>query len=70
MAKLSFLQQRMHCFSALRPDAGAASISETSVNVYHITRRSNPENSHLQPSLKIFRFEGREGVGLPACEDI
>jgi hypothetical protein len=29
----------------------AVRISETSVNVYHITRRNNPEDSHLQISL-------------------
>jgi hypothetical protein len=27
---------------------GVASTSETSVNVYHTTRRKNPEDSHIQ----------------------
>jgi hypothetical protein len=31
----------------------AASISETSVNVYNTTRRNNPEDTHLQ-ALEIF----------------
>jgi hypothetical protein len=30
-----------------RPDDGAASISETSVNFYQTTWRNNPEDSHL-----------------------
>jgi hypothetical protein len=30
-----------------RPDDGAASTSETSVNFYQTTRRNNPEDSHF-----------------------
>jgi hypothetical protein len=30
----------------------AASTSETSVNVYHTTRRNNPEDSHLHTRLR------------------
>jgi hypothetical protein len=34
--------------SIIRAMMEAASISETSVNVYQTTRRNNPEDSHLQ----------------------
>jgi hypothetical protein len=46
----------LHHQGDYRSDDGAASISETSVNVYPTTRRNNPEDSHLQLLNNIFKI--------------
>jgi hypothetical protein len=41
----------VHAVPNIRPITEAASISETSVNLYQTTRRYNPEDSHLHTRL-------------------